>query len=170
LRIADNLGDLVGCCNNYSLDALILTADAAILVLAILFLLCLNRGAYQRKEQFIIHAIRWQYFQEFNDKLQQSDKYAKIFPKGYNPYGKRRCNFVQGVFWFMMKTFMALTVIILFMTILKIANQIDLITGLISMSGMFVVAIVFCCWRALEKAFEKYQDLEEEYEPKDEQK
>lgn len=172
LNKAESLGSLVFSSENYRLDALILTADAAILVLAILFLLCLNRGAYQRKEQFIIHAIRWQYFQEFNKELPYSDKLAEIFPKGYNPYGKGKCEFVQGVFWFMMKTFMVLAVIILLLTSFKIVHQIDPTTRLIIFSVICIMLIAFCCWWNWQKAFEKYKELEKEYneyKPKNEQ-
>lgn len=163
---AASLGSLVSSGEKYSLDALIMTADAAIFVLAILFLICLNRGAYQRKEQFIIHTIRWQYFQEFNKgkDLEQPKKLAKIFPKGYNPYGKNKCDFVQDVFWLMMVTFVVLTVIILVLTTSKIANQVDRTIGLIIISVILVMLLAFCCWQKWQKAFEKYKELEKEYE------
>lgn len=120
---ATSFGGLVKHGNVYTIDALMLTADAAIIVLAVLFLFCLDRGAYQRKEQFIIHAIRCKYFDEFNG---DGGEKIKIFPSSYTPFYKSWIGFVQGVFGFMLKVITAVTCVIVALTAIKTANLITL--------------------------------------------
>lgn len=158
---ATSLGTLVQY-DSFTIEALLLTADAAIIVLAILFLFCLDRGAYQRKEQFIIYAMRCKYFSELKGDEAAGKKIKKIFPKSYTPFGKKS-KFVQGVFGFMIWVFAILAVIIVVMTGAKILNHFSLTNILISLSAVCVTATAFYCWYKWKKEFKKYQELEEEY-------
>ena len=68
---------------------------AAIVVMAVMMLLyciSLHLGAGQRMEQFITFGIRAKYYQN------QVEQYKSIFPKGYMPFGKKYCDFVQGLY------------------------------------------------------------------------
>jgi hypothetical protein len=85
--------------NVYYLDALLLIYLASVLVIAILIRLCIYQGVAQRKEQFIIHAIRCKYFK---DGLNKEDY---IFPEGYTPYKKERLQIVQGLYGELVKIF-----------------------------------------------------------------
>ena len=171
LKSATNLGTLAQG-DSYTIDALLLTADAAILVLAILFLFCLDRGAYQRKEQFIIYAIRCKYFRELNGDEAAGKKIKKIFPKEYTPFNKSKCKFVQGVFGFMMPVFVVIAIIIVVMTGAKIRSCFTLTTILATISVAFVMVIGFCCWNKWKQKFDEYKELEEkeyaEYKPEKE--
>ena len=171
LKSATSLGTLAQG-DSYTIDALILTADAAILVLAILFLFCLDRGAYQRKEQFIIYAIRCKYFRELNGDEAAGKKIKKIFPKGYRPFDKTKCNFVQGVFGFMMSVFVVIAALIVVMTGAKITNIDTQANKLIILSMVFFMVTDFFCWCKLEQKFDEYKELEEkeyaEYKPEKE--
>ena len=120
---ATNFGDLAKHDNVFTVDALMLTADAAIMVLAILFLFCLDRGAYQRKEQFITYAIRCKYFSELNGGVGEEE--IKIFPDNYTPFGKSWIGFVQGVFGFMLKAIAFVACVIVVLTAIKIPNLIS---------------------------------------------
>lgn len=84
----------------YTLEALLLAYIASVCVLAIIASLCAYQGVTQRKEQFIIHAIRER---EFGYKL----KYAKdIFPSTYKPFKKKGLKIIQGIYGELIKIFL----------------------------------------------------------------
>ena len=79
----------------YSIEALILVYIASISILAILFCLCTYQGIAQRKEQFIIHAIRIKEYSVNNG----------ILPVLYNPYRKKGFKIIQGLYGELVKIF-----------------------------------------------------------------
>ena len=159
---ATNFGDLAKHDNVFTVDALMLTADAAIMVLAILFLFCLDRGAYQRKEQFITYSIRCKYFSELNGGGGEEE--ITIFPKGYNPFKKTGIGFVQGVFGFMLKAIMAITCVIVVLTAIKISRFITMNMMVIISSLVFAMLLIAWCGHRLYKAYRDYTELESEFE------
>ncbi len=158
---ATNFGDLAKHDNVFTVDALMLTADAAIIVLAILFLFCLDRGAYQRKEQFITYAIRCKYFSELNG---DGGEEIKIFPKGYDPFGKSWIGFVQGVFGFMLKAIAFVTCVIVVLIAIKIPNLITMNMMVMILSLVLVMLLIAWCGHKLYKAYRDYKELESEFE------
>lgn len=76
-------------CNDVSVVTLV--AVVAQVVMALLYCICVNLGAGQRKDQFITFAIRKKYYVI-------RSKYDEIFPDGYHPFNKTFCSFVQGIY------------------------------------------------------------------------
>ncbi len=153
--------------DTYTIDAFLLTADAAIIVLAILYLFCLDRGAYQRKEQFIIYAIRCKYFREQKGGSTSDHKIMGIFPKGYTPFGKYECNFVQGVFNFMMRVAAFLGVMIVVTTCCKLYSFDILFPLSLSLGqSLFFACVIFTfafCWHKKVIKYAEYKGLENDY-------
>jgi hypothetical protein len=161
------------CCSYgtvYDLSQLLFAAIAALVVLGIMLYVCIYQGFAQRYEQFITHAIRCKYHSQF---MQQDDKQTQpfmIFPKGYHPYGKKRCNAIQGLYGVFAK------IISLVIFLLSIATIYQIITYCISWDQFFaeygilsiafiitaVIIFVFCLKLYFDKQ-EKYHDLEVDY-------
>lgn len=77
------------------------------LVITLLYMICVYLGSDQRMEQFIIFNIRQKYYKSVNSK-----KYKQIYPKGYTPYGKNYCNFVQGIYNILSNSFLLSLILI----------------------------------------------------------
>lgn len=104
LFIVDNATEI------YSINTLLLTSGAVLIVLTILFHISLHLGSYQRNEQFITFAIRCKYYAKID--------YDDIFPKEYNPFYKSKCEFVQGLHNTSLKIYLILYVLISVITII----------------------------------------------------
>lgn len=102
------------CAELYSLEVLLLSSLTSILIVLILICVCFYQGVAQRKEQFIIHAIR--------SKI--SSKLLEILPNGYNPFFKFRLNIVQGLYGEIIRFFMCTILFIVFTTVWKLAHHI----------------------------------------------
>ena len=90
---------------HFTLDAVLLTATAAYVVLGIMYYICVSQGMKQRMEQFVTFAIRAKYYArnvsdkpidrkkvsglsigtEFPESL-MSDSYLRVFPPEYHPF------------------------------------------------------------------------------------
>ena len=92
LYFSKDFGSMVDCFDNYTMDALILTSIAAMLVVLICHHICVERGVAQRKEQFIIDSIRRHYY---GDTL---NKDRKWLPNTYHPYEKESGEIIQGLY------------------------------------------------------------------------
>lgn len=119
---ASDLGSIYLENEKYTIDALLLTASICFIIIAIIQHLCIYQGAYQRKEQFIVYAIRVENY--INDRL---------FPSTYNPFGKTRRNFVQGIYGELVKIFDFIKISIFVITNLSFyvffkSNEIQCIT------------------------------------------
>ena len=106
IECATNLGTIYLEYEKYTIEALLLTASVCFIVIAVMQHLCIYQGSSQRKEQFIVYAIR-----------QKSKMDEIIFPDGYVPYGKKQRNFVQGIYGELVKIF-GIVQFILFITTL----------------------------------------------------
>ena len=141
----------------YTIDALLLTASMCFVIIAIIQHLCIYQGAYQRKEQFIIYAIRQKY--KIDDDL---------FPSGYTPFGKTRRDFVQGIYGELVKIFGFVKVAILMTTLWKYFEaKIDIN----SITYECVVSFGICCCLSIlyvnvfySVIYSKYKRLENEQE------
>ena len=116
--------------NVYYLDALLLIYLASVLVIAILIRLCIYQGVAQRKEQFIIDAIRSKYFGFYYFRKSKNTKAnrRRIFPEGYTPYKKEGLQIVQGIYGELVKilkmVFWILTISVSFKILANILHYI----------------------------------------------
>ncbi len=153
--------------DTYTIGAFLLTADAAIIVLAILYIFCLDRGAYQRKEQFIIYAIRCKYFSEQKGCSTSDHKIMGIFPESYTPFKKCENDFVQGVFGFMMDvaTFLGFMIAVATFCKLKCFDILFPLSLSLGQSLFFACAIFTFgfCWHKKVIKYAEYKDLEKDY-------
>lgn len=78
----------------YRCDALVFVTIAAVIVLTIMMNLCLYLGINQRKEQFIIFAIRTKMY----GKLPTEVDNPRIFPKGYHPFKQKEKDYPVGIY------------------------------------------------------------------------
>ena len=152
-KSALDLGDIYLGNDTYTIDALLLTAAVCYIVIAIMQHLCIYQGAYQRKEQFIIHTIR------IKNEMDMS-----IFPEGYTPFGKTRKDFVQGIYGELVKIFDYVEVMMLITTFWK---YFETKINVKSISFECLVFFVVCfCLSFLHvqiyslKCFYKYKELE----------
>lgn len=83
----------------YAADALAFVTMASVVVLTIMQLVCIYLGTNQRKEQFIIHAIRKKYYGTSPTTITN----PKIFPSNYTPFGKDRDDFIVGIYGELLK-------------------------------------------------------------------
>lgn len=70
---------------------MIYTTMAVLVVLLILHAVALEIGASQRSNQLVIDKIRVK-------KYKTKEEYYKVFPKGYNSFGKNCLSFIQGIY------------------------------------------------------------------------
>lgn len=152
----------------YALDVLIFVTSISVCVMAVLFLICLKRGSVQRKEQFIIYAIRYRYFEELRCKKDGLPYGDSIFPEGYDPFGKGLCGFVQGPYNLLMNVFVVSAAVIIILTILKITMNIDGIYCaetiiVMVLSALSCVIGVICCICVFKEKYEEYKNTEKAY-------
>lgn len=147
----------------FSVVALVLTYLASISILAILFCLCTYQGIAQRKEQFIIHAIRNEYKIEDN----------KLLPNGYHPYKKTKFEIIQGLYGELDKFFIIVSIVLALCLIVKI-----FICGVnskccICVILLFIIGLLFIsgivgrfCYDYYIKHYKSYIDRQIEYSEK----
>lgn len=166
---SDDFGCLVKPNGEFYLDALLLIYLASVSVLAILIRLCIYQGVAQRKEQFIIHAIRKKYFG--NNYL----KDLKIFPKGYHPYGKKNINVLQGLYGELVKIFIGIFGILSICILFKLIANVVMFWWkdwafpgvLVLIACMaFVAAVCLCTYLYCKKQILSYEDREKEFPKK----
>lgn len=91
------MGD-VYCCKMADAKTMVDIATFAVLtVIFILYMVAIEVGAGQRSNQFVVHAIR--------KKAYSKTQYEEVFPKGYDPFDKGFCGFVQGIYNTLSKIF-----------------------------------------------------------------
>ena len=176
LEFSGQFGEFVGeCCHSdtYYLDALLLVYLASVFVISILIHLCVYQGVAQRKEQFIIHAIRYKYLGE----NYLSDEEDKIFPPNYHPYNKHCLEVVQGLYGELIKIFKFILCALSFSMILKLLcfvfeymdfNQlkihVDICDVIFVVVIFFMVLIIYCrTYMFFCSQVKKYKKIEYEY-------
>lgn len=86
---------VLGAYGTYFLDSCfekyIFIAVVSLGVLDIIEYICFSLGFKQRKDQFLVHAIRCKYYA--NNKLPND-----IYPTGYHPFNKVRLDIIQGLY------------------------------------------------------------------------
>lgn len=138
----------------FSFVALLIVANAAIVVLLMIAYICVSLGCRQRKEQFIIYAIRRKYYcGDMRD--------TKIYPNRYDPFGKRGLKMVQSPYDYFIRCIMvaicliALSLLFRFMAfypqlMLWLMLSGVLIAGVVSFFFLFshsVQSMILCKWK-----------------------
>lgn len=122
-----------------------LAAIIAMAVMMLLYCISVSLGANQRMEQFITFAIRAKHY--------KADRYKEIFPKGYLPFKKGYCKFVQGLYNIWTKV-MLLAIIVIAMSHYYLADDVGIV---IFFGGLFILSSqMFRCYK-----YKKY--IEREY-------
>lgn len=137
----------------FSFVVLLVVAIAAIVVLMMIAYICVSLGCRQRKEQFIIYAIRRKYY--YGDMRD-----TKIYPNRYDPFGKRGLKMVQSPYDYFIRCIMvaifliALSLLFRFMAfypqlMLWLMLSGVLIAGVVSFFFLFsnsVQSMMLCKW------------------------
>lgn len=158
-----------GCNNIYTLDAFIVTAIATNVVLGVMITICIYQGFVGRYEQFIMHTIRLKY------DMVDAKKGESIFPSYYHPFFKQGMDIPQGLFGLFVKIFIALTVFIQLIVVVKLGQNILLHhnNGIDNIGVLYVVLYVivfmvecYMIYRLWMGRVEKYRKIQEEYSDK----
>ena len=126
----------------YSLDVLLLSCMTSVLIVLILICICVYQGVAQRKEQFIIHAIRFHVSRDSTE----------LLPKRYNPFLKFGLEIVQGLYGELIKFFLWTIALIMISIICKLfihvfqnySNGINWCYLLEFLAVCIILAIAFC--------------------------
>ena len=148
----------------YSLDALIYTALVATFVLVLCFHICAYQGTAQRKEQFIIDYIR-----RVNYSKKDFETDFAPFPKKYSPYGKKWNQFIQGLYWEVIKYIIIAEFVLCLSLIMHIWDRITFVcpASMMDLLRCFaligvIVLIVFAIYVYFDQK-DKYHKIEEYY-------
>ena len=146
----------------YTFEALLLTSFATLIVIAICYCVCAYQGIAQRKEQFIIDAIRSKYYGENHNEA------YKLFPQKYNPRDKKEHEIFQGHYGLYMKIMYWVAGFIIVMTVLRpfVSSSSQKNEGLLVEVIIFLIAIFALAWfcrRFYKQQKKKYEDIEKEY-------
>jgi len=157
-------GNLVASDDTFSLNVLVFAAIASFVVLTILQYICVYQGIHQRKEQFVIYAIRCKYYGMKPEKVT-----PRIYPSNYTPFKNSSCSLklIQGLFGELVKIFFLLELIILVATILKMMNASHSQEGWSSCLFMLIIAFILCIiivvW-SIRRFSQNYEDIRSQYE------
>lgn len=83
----------------FSINALFWANVMLNLTMLVIFYFAVNLGVIQRKEQFITYTIRRNAYGAKN----KYELNTNIFPKGYHPFKKKRCNYLVGIYGYIAK-------------------------------------------------------------------
>lgn len=139
---------------------------AVCFVLSLMYCICLCVGVGQRRDQFIIDAIRKKYNSDKIKKCRSKDGviYASLenglFPMGYTPFAKTTWNTIPGVFGVVTKAIVAAFVLLSIVTALKILNA--------SMSEKIIACVSFAitlcvCLAYSFRMMKKYKSIQQYY-------
>lgn len=154
----------------YTAPALLVTTAAATSVLAAIAYICIESGYKGRMEQFITFAIRKKYY---ND-----EELAKVFPKGYSPFGKYGCwvrpmQSPYDTFLYITATAMAIINCATFVRVYCCMCCCDsqcgstcCVSGLMFLQFSAIVAFLIAVFYRLARCYDKYKERCHEYETK----
>ena len=150
---------------SYSLGDLCISAICAFIALGIMAYLCIYQGMYQRREQFVVWAIRKKYYGEnYNN--------PKLFPDNYKPFGKEGIEIVQGLYGEFVKIIIFVSICLVFSSLIKLViNIIEFHNNGCNINGLglciaallVLVAVVWMCRNCFKKGKTKWKELSEEY-------
>lgn len=149
----------------FTLDALLLTILAVVGVIAVCYVICAYQGCAQRKEQFIINAIRQKYYgEDINGPF-------RLFRQDYSPWGKEGHQIFQGLYGLFMKMCYVGAAAVLLATAAKVAafflsrpaQDICLLCLELIVCLLLVGLIGSCCAVFYAKQVAKYHVVERDY-------
>jgi len=111
----------------YYLDVVVLMVMVLCVILSILKYICIMKGYGQRKEQFIIYAIRYKYYHQHPNEMK-----PRIYPPKYHPFGKEGADIPQGLFGGMIRIFDFIWLIIFCSLLVKLGLNISSCGGFCS--------------------------------------
>lgn len=157
LDSSPNLGKLFLGDDKYTVDVLLLTSSIAFIIIAVIQHLCIYQGAYQRKEQFIVYAIR----------CEVGLAKSSIFPDTYNPFEKTIKTFVQGIYGELVKLFEMMQFIMLFLTLWKYFATSANVSSVTYMCFILFLLCFFLSFMYIQifllKKYNDYKELEIKY-------
>lgn len=154
----------------YYLDVVVLMVMVLCIILSILKHICIEKGYGQRKEQFIVYAIRYKYYQQHPNEMKN-----RIYPSGYHPFGKKGDDIPQGLFGEMIQIFDYIGLFVFCSLLVRLVLNISscgrfcssyLSTiGIIEFIALTIVVGVLWRWnkKCIKKNNKRYKDLQEEY-------
>lgn len=119
----------------FSFVALLLVAIAAIVVLIMIAYICVSLGCRQRKEQFIIYAIRRKYY--YGDMRD-----TKIYPNRYDPFEKRGLKMVQSPYDYFIRCIMVAICLIALSLLFRIMAFYPQLMLWFMLSGVLIAGVV----------------------------
>ena len=149
----------------FSLDALLLTPLAVVGVIAVCYVICAYQGCAQRKEQFIVDAIRQKYYgEDINGPF-------RLFPQDYSPWGKEGHQIFQGLYGLFMKLCYVAAAAVLLATAVKVtafflsgpAQDICLLCLELTVCLLLVGLVGRCCAVFYTKQVVKYNVVVKDY-------
>lgn len=151
---------------HFYFDVLLLIYIVSTLVLSAMICICTYQGVSQRKEQFIIYAIRLHYSIQNTTVRKKNKNNTPIFPSKYNPFGKKGLEIVQGLYGEMIKIFI---IVFLFLTIgvvMKFCFMCPIPCNnciVLCLTIFFISITAFITYFYCKKQFQSYYDRENEY-------
>lgn len=143
----------------FSLTAVIITAMAVMFILYVMYRICLYQGVAQRKEQFIIYAIRKKYGLEPD---------GTILPKSYHPFNKCCLKVVQGLYGEIIKLLVVTFVLVIVSLIAKICYTGSCRCAIISVLIIFCLILIVrgcCIFCETIKSYNNHQDQYKDIKP-----
>lgn len=136
---------------------MLLASILVIELLVLLYVLSVNYGTAQRKEQFITFSIRFKRYTE-NPNNNNGNDYKDIYPNSYNPFCKNFCDFVQGIYNTLSYA-MVIAVVFIVITTLYLCPQ---LCNNILFTSCWTVSLAYMLLYRLRK-FCSYRSREDEY-------
>ena len=149
----------------HSLSDVCIAAIFAYIVLGIMAYICIYQGMHQRHEQFIVWAIRINFYGEKYNK-------PKIYHDGFIPHNKKGLSIIQGLCGEFVKIISFVACVIMLSLAVKIGlNIYELHNGSASLHGILIclttfavhIFLYFICVLRFKRGEYKYAGLIEEY-------
>lgn len=165
------VNDFGDCCGQFvqgeyfTMTTLLLIYFSTVCILAILMRLCIYQGIAQRKEQFIIEAIRKHY--------DKDEVIKNILPNNYTASGKNKQDAIQGLFGEFVKTFRTIIRYLTIVTLIRVVFTIfpmfctcceNLMWSVLAIVTAFFVYV--SCMNYWDKHYSSYREREIEYKLK----
>lgn len=149
----------------FHIDLFLLTAGATFFIISVLHNISLYLGVDQRKEQFLIFAIRLKAYTN-NKTEEEKDEYRKTFPKQHCPMNKSGVyNIAQGLHGKFCIIFIIMYIIILIMTLFKVLyyyHQYDPNFNDVNQAAVIIASIAL--FGSFSYMRESYHKAKKEYE------
>ena len=139
----------------FTLDVLLLIASISLLILAFLIVYCLNLGWQQRRDHIIVARIR--------EKRMTEQERNDIFKDQYSAEGKSWLTFIPNVFLYFLILFIAVAILVIFMTLNKVCSAISICPlWIFVVSILLLILVVVIGWPHFYKKYRTMCDSEKQ--------